>query len=205
MLLKISSERNSEESIRYAPVLQHIKSEYGTIILLFVKFPSLSLSASTQILYTIYINAIFLTYRYYICYAESFNSLECNLLIDALSLVNLNVKSAELHAILVESICRNIRLIEMQQENQSEDIKPFTLPEIMHFKPQGCGHLFTVVYPGNSTNDNTSKISYLDYICLLSIMFINFITIEFCIICNNILYHHCIINIIKTLSTFNHM
>lgn len=43
----------------------------------------------------------------------------------------------------------------MQQENQSEDTK---LPEVMHFKPQGCGLLFTVVYPGNSTNDTTSKI-----------------------------------------------
>lgn len=32
MLLKISSERNSEESVRYAPILQHIKSAYhGTI------------------------------------------------------------------------------------------------------------------------------------------------------------------------------
>ncbi|KYN09872.1 PREDICTED: ufm1-specific protease 2 [Trachymyrmex cornetzi] len=110
MLLKMSSERNSEESVRYAPVLQHIK--------------------------------------------KSFNSLECNLHIDALSLVNLNVKSAELHAILVESTCRNIRLIEMQQENQSEDTQ---LSEIMHFKPQSCGHLFTVAYPGNSTNDTTME------------------------------------------------
>jgi len=84
-----------------------------------------------------------------------------------LSLVNLNVKSVELHAILVESTCRNIRLIEMQQENQSENTK---LPEIMHFKPHHCGHLFTVVYPGNFTNDTTSKILYLDYICLLSII-----------------------------------
>ncbi|KAG5313969.1 UFSP2 protease, partial [Acromyrmex insinuator] len=110
MLLKMSSEKNSEESVRYAPVLQHIK--------------------------------------------KSFNSLECNLHIDALSLVNLNVKSAELHAILVESTCRNIRLIEMQQENQSEDTQ---LSEIVHFKPQSCGHLFTVAYPGNSTNDTTME------------------------------------------------
>ncbi|XP_071561183.1 ufm1-specific protease 2-like isoform X2 [Temnothorax nylanderi] len=114
MLLKISSDRNSEESVRFAPVLQHMKT--------------------------------------------SFDSLECNLHIDALSLINLNVKSAELHAILVESTCRNIRLIEIQQENQSENIKlPTKLPEVMHFKPQGCGHLFTVVYPGNFTDDNTME------------------------------------------------
>ncbi|XP_012528343.2 ufm1-specific protease 2 [Monomorium pharaonis] len=114
MLLKISNERNSEESMRCAPVLQHIK--------------------------------------------KSFDSLECNLQIDALSLVNLNVKSTELHAILVESTCRNIRLIEMQQENHSEDTKLLIkLPEVMHFKPQGCGHLITVVYPSNSTNDSTME------------------------------------------------
>jgi len=59
-----------------------------------------------------------------------------------------------MYAILVESICRNIRLIEMQQENQSENIK---LLKIMHFKPHHCRHLFTVVYPGNFTNDTTSK------------------------------------------------
>lgn len=112
---------------------------------------------------------MFLIYQCYNCYvAESFDSLKCSLHIDALSLVNLNLKSAELHAILVESICRNIRLIEMQQENQFENIKlPKNLPEVMHFKPHSCGHLFTVAYPANFTNDNTSKTSYFDYICLL--------------------------------------
>lgn len=71
----------------------------------------------------------------------------------------------------MESTCRNIRLIEIQQENQFENMKlPKNLPEVMHFKPQGCGHLFTVVYPSSSTNDDTSKISYFDYICLLLIM-----------------------------------
>ena len=120
------------------------------------------------LIYLIYINTHNISNLSYICYVvESFNSLECNLHIDALSLVNLNVKSAELHAILVESTCRNIRLIEMQQENQSEDTR---LSEIMHFKPQSCGHLFTVAYPSNSTNDTTSKILIT---CLLLDLFIN--------------------------------
>lgn len=115
MLLKMSGEKNSEESIRYAPVLQYIK--------------------------------------------RSFDSLECNLHINALSLVNLNATSAELHAILVESICRSIRLIEIQQQDpQFQDMKlSAKLPEVMHFKPRGCGHFFTIVYPGDSTNDNTME------------------------------------------------
>lgn len=75
--------------------------------------------------------------------------------------MNLNIKVADLHAILVESVCRNIRLIEIQQENQSEDKKIFArLPEIMHFKPQSCGHLLTIAYPDDSTSDNTSKIIF---------------------------------------------
>lgn len=95
------------------------------------------------------------------CVIESFDSLECNLHIDALSLVNINVKSTELHAILVESICRNIRLIEIQQEKQSKETElPTKLPEILHFKPRCCGYLLTVAYPSDSTNDNTSKNSY---------------------------------------------
>lgn len=93
--------------------------------------------------------------------AGSFDSIEYTLHIDALSLVNLNVKLADLHAILVESVCRNIRLIEIQQENQSEDTKICArLPEIMHFKPQSCGHLLTIAYPDDSTSDNTSKIIF---------------------------------------------
>lgn len=114
MLLKISDEKHSEEPIKYAPVLQHIK--------------------------------------------RSFDSIECNIHINALSLVSLNVISVELHAILVESICRNIRLIEMRQDSQFDDIKlSAKLPEVMHFKPRGCGHLFTIVYPDDSTNDSTME------------------------------------------------
>jgi len=103
-----------------------------------------------------------------ICVAESFESLEYNLHIDALSLVNLNVNSAELHAILVESICRNIRLIEMQHENQPQDTKS---SEIMHFKPQNCGHLLTIVYPSNSSNMDTRKIFRVS--CFVHLFVIN--------------------------------
>lgn len=47
-----------------------------------------------------------------------------------------------------------------QQDPESEDIKlSAKLPEVMHFKPRGYGHFFTIIYPGDSTNDSTSKIS----------------------------------------------
>lgn len=99
----------------------------------------------------------------------------------------------ELHAILVESICRNIRLIEIQQEKQSEETELFTkLPEILHFKPQGCGHLFTVAYPGNSSNDNISKNSYSFSIYHFIVFFILQISCSMCCICMIITIEHLI-------------
>lgn len=51
------------------------------------------------------------------------------------------------------------------QENHFKEIKSVTaLPEIMHFKPRGCGHLFTIAYSVSSTNDDTSKKLHLDNI-----------------------------------------
>ncbi|CAL7945048.1 unnamed protein product [Xylocopa violacea] len=85
-----------------------------------------------------------------------FNSLECNLFIDTLSLVNINVSSMDLYGILVESMCRNIKLVERWFENQfqrSESSIKLSIP--IHFKPQGFGHLLTVVYPSGYTDKDT--------------------------------------------------
>lgn len=88
-----------------------------------------------------------------------FNSLECNLFIDTLSLVNLNVSSADLYGILVESMCRSIKLIEKCFENQLQKSETsIKLPIPIHFKPQGFGHLITVVYPSGYSDKETSKI-----------------------------------------------
>lgn len=87
---------------------------------------------------------------------RSFNSLECNLFIDTLSLVNINVSSADLYGILVESMCRNIKLVEKCFENQLQKSEtPIKLPIPIHFKPQGFGHLITVVYPNGYSDKET--------------------------------------------------
>ncbi|XP_043793595.1 probable Ufm1-specific protease 2 isoform X3 [Apis laboriosa] len=87
---------------------------------------------------------------------RSFNSLECNLFIDTLSLVNINVSSADLYGILVESMCRNIKLVEKCFENQLQRSEtPIKLPIPIHFKPQGFGHLITVVYPNGYSDKET--------------------------------------------------
>ena len=71
-----------------------------------------------------------------------------SLKIDALSLVGNNITMAQLYEILVESLCRNLRLIGSSFENQLEieDLQ-LRLPEPMHFKPLNFGHLLTLVYP----------------------------------------------------------
>ncbi|XP_076178885.1 UFM1 specific peptidase 2 isoform X2 [Ptiloglossa arizonensis] len=87
---------------------------------------------------------------------RSFESLECNLSIDTLSLVNLNTSSADLYGILVESMCRNIKLIEKCFGDQlQESEQSLKLPLPIHFKPQGFGHLLTVVYPNGQTDKQT--------------------------------------------------
>lgn len=77
-----------------------------------------------------------------------FNSLELNLKIDTLSLVNQEVNSAKLYAILVESIFRNVKAIEKSLESQlktENSIKYSPYP--VHFRPQCLGHPLTLVHP----------------------------------------------------------
>ncbi|XP_046747991.1 ufm1-specific protease 2 [Diprion similis] len=79
---------------------------------------------------------------------QSFECLDCHLKIDALSLVSRNIGMAQLYAVLVESVCRNLKLTEQTLSNQlAKDGAVFKLPESIHFKPRGCGHLFTINYP----------------------------------------------------------
>ncbi|XP_043261150.1 ufm1-specific protease 2 isoform X1 [Colletes gigas] len=85
-----------------------------------------------------------------------FDSLECNLSIDTLSLVNLNTNSTDLYGILVESMCRNIKLIEKCFEDQlKKSEQSIKLPLPIHFRAQGFGHLLTVVYPSDHTDKET--------------------------------------------------
>ncbi|XP_012268207.2 ufm1-specific protease 2 [Athalia rosae] len=84
---------------------------------------------------------------------QSFECLDFNLKIDALSLVSLDIGMAQLYAVLVESVCRNLKLIEQSLYKQLvENGVAIKLPEPIHFKPRGCGHLFTITYPAASTN-----------------------------------------------------
>lgn len=71
-----------------------------------------------------------------------------DLKIDSISLVGHNVTLAGLYEILVESICRNLKLTNdsLQRQLEVEGLN-LSLPEPLHFKPMNFGHLFTLVYP----------------------------------------------------------
>lgn len=65
---------------------------------------------------------------------------------------------AQLYAVLVESVCRNLKLTEQTLNKQlAEDGIALKLPEPLHFKPRGCGHLFTINYPSGSSNADMCK------------------------------------------------
>ncbi|XP_058810723.1 ufm1-specific protease 2 isoform X2 [Phymastichus coffea] len=104
MLLKMYNDKITEEKIKHAPIIQHVKQP--------VEFYKFSMK------------------------------------IDALSLVGHNVTMAQLYEILVESLCRNLRLIGASFESQLElENTELRLPAPIHFKPVNFGHLLTLVYP----------------------------------------------------------
>lgn len=113
MLVKMTSEKSSEGSLKYAPVLQHIK--------------------------------------------RPFQSLQFDLNVDTLSIVEGSVRATQLYSILVESVCRNLRLIESSfapQLNGEEELK---VPEVLHLRPRNCMHLVTVAYAKGTHDEDTSK------------------------------------------------
>jgi hypothetical protein len=82
---------------------------------------------------------------------ESFRCLKTVIKVDTLSMVHRNSKVGDLYALLVGSVCRNLKLAEnsfVKQLSDSEDSSfVVSAPEPYHFLPPGCGHFVTVMYP----------------------------------------------------------
>ncbi|PSN53636.1 putative Ufm1-specific protease 2 [Blattella germanica] len=77
--------------------------------------------------------------RSYIC-------LQSQLHVDALAMVHRSTKVVRLYAVLVDSLCRNLKLMENSFLDQVLD-STVSMPESFHFLPPECGHFVTVVYP----------------------------------------------------------
>ena len=74
--------------------------------------------------------------------------------IDAIAALHESTKVLALYDILVESLCRTLRLIEenlLEQLTQSDEL---TVPQTYHFKPDGFGHFYTCVYPESIPDDD---------------------------------------------------
>jgi hypothetical protein len=71
--------------------------------------------------------------------------------VDAISMVHRNSKVVHLYTVLVNSLWRNLKLIENSFLEQISNSVGSTLvvstPEPYHFLPRECGHFVTVVYP----------------------------------------------------------
>lgn len=82
---------------------------------------------------------------------ESYRCLKTAIKVDTLSLVHRNSKVADLYAMLVDSVCRNLKLAEnsfLKQLSYSEGASfVVSAPEPYHFLPPECGHFVTVMYP----------------------------------------------------------
>lgn len=67
--------------------------------------------------------------------------------IDAIAALHVNTKSLALYDILVESLCRTLRLIEENIMDQLQVGDELAIPLTYHFKPYGFGHFYTCIYP----------------------------------------------------------
>ena len=74
--------------------------------------------------------------------------------IDALAALHLSTKVLALYDILVESLCRTLRLIEENILDQLQQGDQLAVPQTYHFKPDGFGHFYTCVYPQSISDDD---------------------------------------------------
>lgn len=89
------------------------------------------------------------------------NPLKIPIRVDALSMLHIKTRLSSLYEILVESLCRILRLAERnlltQLKNSGQDLKT---PLMYHFKPEELGHFFTCIYRSGVTEEDqylTSK------------------------------------------------
>ncbi|KAK0158922.1 hypothetical protein PV328_009859 [Microctonus aethiopoides] len=85
-----------------------------------------------------------------------FESLQFDLNVDTLSLVGNNLTATQLYSILVEAVCRSLRLLERSLMQQLDN-DLLNLPEIMHFKPKSFVHFITIPYPTGISSEDMKR------------------------------------------------
>lgn len=74
--------------------------------------------------------------------------------IDAIAALQINTKVLAVYDILVESLCRTLRLIEENILEQMRHSDELAVPQTFHFKPEGFGHFYTCIYPESIPDDD---------------------------------------------------
>jgi Ufm1-specific protease 2 len=74
--------------------------------------------------------------------------------IDAIAALHITTNTLALYDILVESLCRTLRLIEDNIHEQLQQSDELSIPESFHFKPDNFGHFYTCVYQQSTPDDD---------------------------------------------------
>lgn len=90
-------------------------------------------------------------------------------------MVHRSTKVLNMYEILIESLCRNLRLVERSILSQmtknkgktNGDILSVSMPEPFHFMPDICGHFITRFYPKNSVESHLGNYHLLFDITVL--------------------------------------
>lgn len=79
------------------------------------------------------------------------SQLMVNLPIDSLCLVHRERKVSQLYGMLVDTLCRSLRLFERCLSHKTEALSS---PKPFHFAPPKLGHFFTVIYQSGDDDEN---------------------------------------------------
>jgi hypothetical protein len=79
---------------------------------------------------------------------------EMELPIDHLALVVRETRTAELYTVLVDTLCRSLRVFE---RCLSQGHKRLSLPRAYHFLPPFFSHFLTLVYLSNKSDEELSE------------------------------------------------
>lgn len=74
--------------------------------------------------------------------------------IDTLAALHIGTSNIALYDILVESLCRTLRLIEENVLDQLKHHEQLSIPSTFHFKPENFGHFYTCIYADSIADDD---------------------------------------------------
>lgn len=79
--------------------------------------------------------------------------------LDSLAILHRNTDASALYDILIESVCRSIRLMERTviERKFLANIDAFGIPKTYTFLPKELGHFFSCVYFTNCSDDGQCK------------------------------------------------